>query len=249
MPLLTDDNIVDLQHLRAYESTVFETASTEGIDVTTKLALAHREIGLEISYFLARNGFDSPGDLDRVIVTAAVHQAECMRALELIYKDAYHSQLNDRYNGKWRNYESRSKEAIAFFQELGVGIVSAPLPRPRPAQAEVIGGSSAPGGTYFLAVAWQGLSGRRSGLSTALSIDLPPASVMKVAPGPPPPAATGWHVYVGMHGESLYRQSVDALPLQDSWFSSGQVLRTDLLDLLPQTYDSVVRNRRLLRRG
>src|SRR5688572_19413579 len=121
MPLFTDGNIASIEDLKDYESSVLQTANVEGIDVTAKLKLAHRDIGFTIAEHLARHGFKAPGDLNRVVVSEAILHWHSLQTLELIYRDAYNSQVNDRYLGRWKEYSKASSRAGATATSLGIG--------------------------------------------------------------------------------------------------------------------------------
>ena len=66
LPLDTDNDLIidydsatpyaTIEALREYESSILDVASTEGIDLTVKLNVAHREVGIELDRFFDRLG-------------------------------------------------------------------------------------------------------------------------------------------------------------------------------------------------
>ena len=143
MALFTDGSISTLADLRAYEHTIVEAAHIEGIDISEKLSLAQREIGLAITGFLLRRHSEIGPHrrLENVVVTEPMAHAHVLHTIALVYRDAYGTQLNDRYASKWREYRSLAEQALRGLFDIGIGLVSAPVPQ---ASTPAIG--SAPGG-------------------------------------------------------------------------------------------------------
>src|SRR6516164_5839448 len=101
MALFTDGDVSSIEDLRGYDTQLLDVANTEGIDVTRKLKLAQDEIAAEITAMLSRRAwFKAPLDPGRVVVTPPLKLWHMFLSLELVYRDAYRSQLNDRYAGK-----------------------------------------------------------------------------------------------------------------------------------------------------
>src|SRR5436190_755350 len=126
MGLLTDGQINDTQDLRNYENGILDVASSENIDLTGKMALAQDEISTGmLTYLLKQTGRDvrffpyqlSGESARRVIgvsdvaITPQLKRWHALKTLSLAYADAYNNQLNDRYNGKWKEYEALAKAA------------------------------------------------------------------------------------------------------------------------------------------
>ena len=94
MALFTDGAISSLEDLRGYESTIYDLASTERIDLSRKLVLAHQELEVElVSRFFREN----PNELAYAVVTPALQLWHTFHTLAVVYRDAYNSHLNDRY--------------------------------------------------------------------------------------------------------------------------------------------------------
>ena len=86
--------------------------------MTRKLALAQEELGLELETLLSQlrtplllGGLNAPPAVDQVVVTPPLKLWHTFRTLEMVYGDAYNSQLNDRYAGKRDQFHERAKWA------------------------------------------------------------------------------------------------------------------------------------------
>ena len=104
MALFTDGEVSSIEDLRGYDTQLLDVANVEGIDVTRKLQLAQEEIATEVTTLLGRlrlpGWLNAPPDPGRVVVTPPLRLWHSYLALEMVYRDAYHSQLNDRYAAK-----------------------------------------------------------------------------------------------------------------------------------------------------
>src|SRR5574340_877720 len=107
MALFTDGTMTSLEDLTAQDSGLLGVVGPEGIDTTKKLSLAQEELGVELAALLPRAGVG----LENVVVTSPLRLWHVFKTLELVYRDAYHSQLNDRYRGKWETYRDLAKWA------------------------------------------------------------------------------------------------------------------------------------------
>jgi hypothetical protein len=249
MSLFTDGSIASIEDLKEYESAVLQTASIESIDVSAKLKLAQRNIGFEISGFLARHGFAAPGDLARVTVNDALLHWHCLHTLELFYRDAYNSQVNDRYMGKWKEYAQLAARAGATATSLGIGMVSTPISK---AAAPIV--SAEAGGvlgvrTYYVGIAWQAANGSTGERSEAVPATASISTLVRVSPGAAPLNATGWFVYAGDADSDMRRQNALPLAAGSSWLESTNGLVSDLPEIPVQSPDWYVRNQRVLPRG
>ena len=64
-----------------------------------------------------------------MVVTEPMRQWHIHKTLVLIYRDAYNNQLNDRYQGKWAEYEALAKASAQTYFQIGVGLVADPVPK------------------------------------------------------------------------------------------------------------------------
>src|SRR5690242_19300321 len=106
--LFTDGPISTVDQLADYESEIRQLASSEGINLETKLRLAQTEIGIELlttnvqpdSAALAgvvRNDIS----LQQVVITDALRLWHVFATLSSVFRDAYNRKLNDKYLPKW----------------------------------------------------------------------------------------------------------------------------------------------------
>ena len=58
--------------------------------------------------------------IEQVVVTPPLKRWETMHALELVYRDAYFSQLVDRYQAKWQEYAKLARDARESFIASGM---------------------------------------------------------------------------------------------------------------------------------
>jgi len=214
MALFTDGSISNLEDLRAYESSIFEVASTERIDLSKKLALAQQELETELGALL-RQRYERQG-LGDVVVTRPLRQWHVFQTLALAYRDAYNSHLNDRYLGKWKEYLKLAQWAWGKLLESGIGIAQSPIPKA--ALPRVIAGvGSLAGGTYWIRVAWTSAAGEEGCPSDPANLAVPDGSSLVVEAVNPPGNATGWNVYVGPSAGETRRQNGEPMAPGASW--------------------------------
>src|SRR3954466_15401550 len=171
MALFTDGPAAAIENLAAQDSQLLNVANAEGIDLTVKLGLAHEGIGLELEELLQRG---SSFRLCQVVVTPALRLWHTYRTLESVYRDVYHSQLNDRYAAKRDQFRELSKWAYNRVLQAGVGIALAPVPQAFGLALEETAGGLA-GGTYYASMSW--IAGGEEGASS------PPAAIEVTAGG------------------------------------------------------------------
>jgi hypothetical protein len=219
MGLFTDRGISTSEDLRAYESSVLDVASTEGIELDAKLNLAVREIASELSAYLVKRNPEAAGnrDLSGVVVTDALADWHRVLTLSLIYRDAYNSQNNDRYLGKWKEYAALATKASAVYLEIGVGITSQPIPKPAAPICTRVNGGTLAAAVYAVQLAWQNARGEFGALSDLLNIDMPAGTLLSVTPSDSPAAAVSWSVFVGRSPTDLSRQNITPIVRGDSW--------------------------------
>ncbi|MEI9814976.1 MAG: hypothetical protein WDO18_21065 [Acidobacteriota bacterium] len=127
--LLTDGNPNVEEDLRRYESSILGLAHSEQIDLLVKLAVATEEVTQEVLDFLLNRlvGVDPQGAARRsvgvadVVVTRQLKRWHALHALEVVYRDAFHNQLNDRYQERFLEYKREAALAKRQTFEFGVG--------------------------------------------------------------------------------------------------------------------------------
>lgn len=247
MALLVDGTLNTIESLKAQDSGVLEVAHGEGVDLTAKLEVARHEIEIEIDALLRRTGC---GSLEQVAATAALRRWHLLLTLSMTYRDAYFSQLNDRYKERWRAYEVEARAAAERLLEDGVGMVKAPLARPGAARAELLAGSLAET-SYWVKTSWVSADGGESEASEGVMVaaDWPHTLSVRQSGEAPPQAAVGWNVYVGQAPGEETRQNAAAIGLGDAWTLSAGSLAAGPGPKDGQAAEFYCGRRRLLRRG
>ncbi|HJZ98193.1 MAG TPA: hypothetical protein VKE70_16900 [Candidatus Solibacter sp.] len=103
--LFTDTPVIAIEELADHETVILDTASTEGINLTVKIGLATNEVGLQLQSRFPKLGLVNFA-LNNVVVTPALRLWLTFHTLEIVYRDAFHNQLNDRYKAKWDEYKN-----------------------------------------------------------------------------------------------------------------------------------------------
>src|SRR3954466_12372295 len=115
MALFADGATCTVDDLTDQDSGLLDVAKNCAINVTTKIRLAHEEIAGDLLMWLdrARPSMDvtwAPAfGIEQVVITPALRHWEIMMALSLVYRDAYFSQLADRYQAKWEEYSQLAR--------------------------------------------------------------------------------------------------------------------------------------------
>lgn len=228
MALVTDGNISTIDDLRALDSAILDTSRIEGIDLAQKLQLANEAIQLELAVFLLRatsqNNGTGPGvDLSNVLVTTPLRRWHSLRTLVEVYSDAYNSQFNDRYLGKWKHYAKLTRETSDLLFDYGVGVSRHPVPQP-PAPVVEPGGEGAPAGQYYVRTAWRNQLGTNGALSPPVVFTAANGERMSVNPGPAPAGVTGFDVFAGSEQDQLTRQTPAGAALGTAWLQPAAAL-------------------------
>ncbi|MEO8660907.1 MAG: hypothetical protein ABI693_20720 [Bryobacteraceae bacterium] len=232
MSLFVDGNISTIEQLRAYDSSILTVSNVEQIDLEAKLQLAQVELGAEIQEVFAR---DSPLygseitpatlNLGPIVVTEPLRQWHCVRTLSLVYRDAYFSQINDRYYGRWQEYLQLDGRLSALLLGTGIGITSDPLARPASPVITLSEGSNSPA-IYYFRVAWVNSAGQEGQGSLVTPLIAEQFHTLSVAPPAPPANAVSWNLYVGASDTSVTRQNSGALDLDSTWQLLAEGLQT-----------------------
>lgn len=245
MALLTDEGILTPEDLRKHESGIYEVATAEGIDLTQKLALAQEGVRGELGAILFADAPDAAGG---VVVTPALQRWIEYHCLALVYRDAYGSHLNERYEKKWRAYEQEATWARRRLLETGAGVVDFPVPKA--AAPKVTGSPSAAGGAaYWIRTAWVNGQGEEGAPSEAAVYLAPENTAPVVDPGDAPAAARGWNLYAGPALEDCWLQNAAPLEAGQLWTMPEWGLRMGRKPGTGQAPNRYVRLRRVLPRG
>ena len=239
MALFTDGALTTLDQLAAQDTAVLSVASTEGIDVTAKLTLARNELGAELLAAASRSPFSPsnpsiwwPGmiltsslHLSTIVVTQPLQMWHTFHTLELVYRDAYYNQLNDRYLAKWNAYIDLSKWASGLLFQIGVGIAADPVAIAQTPQVHITSGIS-PAALYFVQVAWLNSRSEEGVPSAVTSASVPSQSSLEVIAINAPPNAIGWNVYAGPTVDNVTLQNTVTLDPAQPWTLPGTGLVT-----------------------
>lgn len=233
MALFSDGILSSIEDLRAYESSILETAQTEGIDLLVKLQLAQQEISNLIYQFLvdqtASEALSPSLTLDQIAITNALSEWHALHTILIVMRDCYHNQLNDRYQGKWNEYRKRAEESSIRYFDVGVGIVRNPVPKATRPTVTTIPGELV-NGTYEICVTWQTRNGEEGSASEIVVFESLDGSVPVVHTEKSPMDGASWNVYLAVGGNPLVKQNESALSFSEDWtmstneVSAGQVL-------------------------
>jgi hypothetical protein len=217
MALFADGVISTIDDLTNQDSGLLDVALTCGIDATTKLSLAHGDLETSLQLWLDRPRpttelFSGPVTrIEQVVVTPTLKRWETMMALAMFYRDAYFSQLVDRYQARWGEYSRLSRDAYESFIASGLGLVSLPVRRASlPALGSVAGPQA--GGTFYAVVAWVNAAGQEGAPSVVSSITIADNNLMTVAAVNAPANAVGFNVYAGTLIDGMVAQTSVPLP-------------------------------------
>ncbi len=137
MALFTDVEILVVQDLQPFESSLLQIASTHAINVDQKISIAKHAVAEKLLLFLQDAGLSDPQWLSRrviglstVVVTPPLKRWLGFEALAAFFAEAYNVQLNTRFQAKWTEYQQEAKGASDQLLHSGLGIVFKPLPKP-----------------------------------------------------------------------------------------------------------------------
>ena len=222
-----------------------------------KSALAQSEIAAELELFLLRR-FRQPDLLwsvtfrrtigvGDVVVTDPLRRWHALKTLALVYRDAYNNQLNDRYKGKWAEYEQLAKASAQTYLQIGVGLVSGPIPKAALPTLSATPGTG-PAATYYVAVAWANSTGQLGAASEVAQLTTATGQLLVIAAVNPPPNATGWNAYVGASPESTTLQNSAVIALGSTWTLTA-TLQTGAVSGKGQNPTWFLVDQRLIERG
>lgn len=254
MALFTDGPISCVEDLTAQDSQLLNVASVEGIDTTQKMAIAQEELGMELIAALRRFGYAdhmfwlSPQPrLDAVVVTPSLKLWHTARTLELVYADAYNSQLNDRYAGKRDQFHDLAKWAHGKLIEIGLGIAGVPVPRAETPAVAAFPGTLADG-LYYVTMTWLNRAGEEGAPALPATLATT-ASTFLVETAAAPPSAAGWNVYAGVSADAMFRQNPAVLTIGQTWEQPGVLVQTGILPGKGQKPSNLRPLPRILQRG
>jgi hypothetical protein len=247
MALFTDGSISTIEELLGYESAILDVAKTEGIDLTKKLALAQEELSVELEALLARQ--EDTRTTGNVVVTEALHKWHTFRALGLVYRDAYNHQLNDRYLGKWHEYDSMAEWAHKALLDTGLGMATAPVPRAEQPELSTTVAAGAAAASYFVSITWVVAGAGEGAPSDVTALTTASGSVPLLNAIDPPAVGAAWNVYAGYSPTELTLQNNAPLPASQVWTGPAAGLRKGKPVGSGQQPDTFLRIRGVFNRG
>ncbi|MGC4052231.1 MAG: hypothetical protein QM757_23085 [Paludibaculum sp.] len=245
MALLVDGDLSRLEDLKAQDSGLLEVTNGEGIDPRAKMELAASEIQVEVEAFLE---WEHKGRVQQVAASAGLKRWHVLKTLEAVYRDAYFSQLNDRYGQKWRHYEALATEQGRRYFERGVELVAQPVRRPSRVSAEIVDGLTA-AATYWVQATLLDGDGRESAPSAAVAVSSPVPHSLRVEVLYPEAQAVCWNVYAGFDEGSLCLQNLEPMAIGAAWVMPAGGLVEGRAPGNGQAADCTVVRSGLLRRG
>ena len=171
MALFVDGPACTIDDLTDQDTGLLDVVLTNNINVSTKLRLAVEEIRTDLHLWLNRPRptlelvWGPTLHIEQIVITPPLKRWEIMHALALVYRDAYFSQLVDRYQAKWHEYAKLARHASESFTagEPAWRLVSDPVVQAAP---PILSATPAPqtGGTFYASVTWVNStkSGRRA---------------------------------------------------------------------------------------
>jgi hypothetical protein len=188
--------------------------------------------------------------LSCVAVTEPLLHAHALRALAITYRDLYQSQVNDRFEGKWREYGRLADNALYQLLRCGIGIVFNPVGAPDVPLVEAVPGGLLPARTLHIRTAVVDSSGRASALGPAEASILDPGTRAKVSlQRRDSHASQGWLVYAGTSYDSCELQIATPIPLGQAWTEPLTGLTAGRTGWPTQTPDVFVKDDHQILRG
>ena len=262
MSLLIDGNVLKINELTEYESSLTDVAVTEGIDLLAKMSVAKLEISLAIQKFLLENhdgnqalglgygglGYGPAYTINNVVVTDGLKQWHILQTIAAVFRDAFNQQLNDRYKGKWKEYADLATEASSVYFLIGVGLCLQPMPKPQaPTLGQVAGRSQAM--TWFVQTSWLNAKNQESAAGVLGSISTQEGSALTARVTAPPAGVVGWNVYAGISADALYRQNNAVIPVEQLWTMTEAFQTNGVWPSSGQGMETILRKRNVFRRG
>jgi hypothetical protein len=234
MALFTDGAVTSIEDLRGHDTQLLNVATVEGIDVTRKLGLAQEEICIEVAGLLGQmrtptgiyevsgllGGLSASPAMEQVVVTPPLKLWHVFRTLEMVYGDAYNSQLNDRYAGRRDQFRSMAQDARERLMEIGIGVASRPVAKAAMALVTPIPAGMLAAGTYFVTVAWVNGAGEEGASANAAMVTVAGGG-LEITPGEAPEGVVGWNVYAGPDEGSMVLQNAVAIAAGEAWVQAA----------------------------
>jgi hypothetical protein len=235
--LFTDGIILSMQDLREHDNFVLEIASTESIELSSKLSIAQRAIGYELALFLSSR--DTPIGVERVVVNEELRDVLAIHTLAAVYGDAYNRHLNDRYLGRAKEFRQASERSYHRFLQNGIGIAANPMPRAAKPSFSDLEGGALQAGIYVAQIAWENVTRTVGEWSEPATFECEGGALV-IDPKDVPRNAAGWHIFLSGTEDPPVRQNQTLIEAGASW-TQASALRLDLPATKPSGPDYFVR--------
>jgi hypothetical protein len=250
--LLVDGSWCEVDDLQAYDVSATTVADEEGIDLAAKMSLSEAWITDRVDAFVRwETGMITQGLTSltgqNAVVNEPLKRWHMANVLAMLYRDASFSQVNDRYEKKWKVFQQDAAERKAEYLLAGVPYVGNPVRQPSAPAVNVIVGVQ-PAAAYAISVTRVDGAGRESAPSELTAVQAPAGNGITVS-AIGLTAGDRWNVYATNGDEPMQKQNGDPLngtaawTLPDGGLSAGQQAGDG------QAPDGWVRQRRVLPRG
>lgn len=218
MALFADGPSPTIDDLTDQDCGLLEVARDCGINLTTKLLLAHDDLCIELQSWLDRSR--AAGDLTsdawptlaHIVVSKPLVRWETYQTIVLVYRDAFFGQLVDRYQGKWQEFVKLARDARERFLASGMPLVNHPAPQAMPPALATVAGPQN-GGTFYASISWINAFGQEGAASVPSSLIVKDGRLMTVSGVSVPKSAIGFNVYAGDQLDGLHLQNDTPLPI------------------------------------
>ena len=223
MALLTDGSPNTVEMLKVIESSIADVAAIEMIDADIKMGLALEEISESLMVYLIQLGVKDPQYVARrqlgvstIVVTPPLRRWHALYSIALIYRDAYHNQLNERYLAKWKYFNAVTADARKTLLQTGLGLVYQAVPKaPVPGTGLALGQWTA--GVYTIRIAWVDSLGHIGAPCDVITAELSTGNAPTVTAPTAPAGIAGWNLYVAPIGSTPSLQNTAPLGFTVPW--------------------------------
>jgi hypothetical protein len=223
MALFVDGPPSSIEDLTNQDSGLLDVCRTEQMDISVKLKLAYDEVALQlVELFEGQRSLYTPYygqpqlDIRNLAITPSLKMWHTHHTLALVYRDAYFSQLNDRFQAKWNEYQKLARTAKCRLQEVGVGLVLDPLPRPD-APTLTLTPATEMGGTFYFSVTFLNAGGEESAAAATTSLMIPDGNALYIEISSRRTNVVWWNVYAGKTPERLSLQNGTPVMIGEDW--------------------------------
>jgi hypothetical protein len=252
LALLLDGSWCEVDDLEAYDGSATSVAAEEGIDLAMKMSLSEAWIRDRVDAFLQWEAGTTMQILTSLTAQNAVVDERLKRwhlanVLSMLYKDASFSQVNDRFEKKWKAFERDADQSKTEYFMAGVPYVSSPVRKPD-APAVIVTVGVQPAAAYSTAITRVDGAGRESAPSEPTVVQAAAGNGFTVS-------ANGlaesdrWNVYATDGDGPMRKQNDSALNASATWSLPESGLSMGAQAGTGQTPDGRVRQRRILPRG